>query len=94
MPIYINIGGIWGRHGERRVACRILVRKPKGKKLRRKTEHKNEYNINMDLTQIDLEGVDWIDRAQGRDKEGGGGYCECGNELFFKIMVPCIVIRC
>ena len=84
MPIYINIGGIWGRHGERRVACRILVRKPKGKKLRRKTEHKNEYNINMDLTQIDLEGVDWIDRAQGRDKEGGGAIVNAEMNFFLR----------
>jgi hypothetical protein len=57
-----------GTHGDRRGAYRILVRKPKGKKLLRKPEYIYEYNINMDLTQIGLEGVDWIDRAQGTDK--------------------------
>jgi hypothetical protein len=44
------------------------VRKPRGKKLLRKSEHIYEYSINMDLTQIGLEGVDWIGRAQSTDK--------------------------
>jgi len=60
------MGQAWGE--ERRGARRILVRKTKGKKLLRKPEHKIGCNTNMDLTQIGLEGVDWIDRAKGRNK--------------------------
>ena len=38
----------------------------------------------MDLTQIDLEGVDWIDRAQGRDKEGGGAIVNAEMNFFLR----------
>jgi hypothetical protein len=33
----------------------------------------------MDLQEVGLEGMNWIDLAQDRDRLGGGGF-ECGNE--------------
>jgi hypothetical protein len=49
--------------GETRNAYRILVGKPEGSPRRRWV-----YNIKMDLGEIGLDGVDWIELAQDRDQ--------------------------
>jgi hypothetical protein len=48
-------------------ACTILVGKPEGKRLIGGPNRRWEDNIEMDLREIGLEGVDWIHRAQGRN---------------------------
>jgi hypothetical protein len=45
-------------------ACKILVRKPEGK--RPLGRHREEDNIRMDCRETGWEGLDWIHLAQGR----------------------------
>jgi hypothetical protein len=52
---------------ERRVAYRVLVGKPEGKKPLGKPRRKWEDNIMMDLQEVGWGGMDWIDLAQDRD---------------------------
>jgi hypothetical protein len=47
-----------------RNACKILVRKPEGKRLLGRPMYKREDNIRMDLREIGREGVEWIHLAQ------------------------------
>jgi hypothetical protein len=47
--------------------CRILVRKPEGKKPYLRPRHRWEDNIRIDLRKIGWEDVDWIHLAQDRD---------------------------
>jgi hypothetical protein len=58
----------WAGHvaliGEKRTACRILVGKPEGKRLRRRCVD----NIKMELRDIGWDSMDWIDLAQDRDQ--------------------------
>jgi hypothetical protein len=56
------------RMGEKRNACRILVRKPEGKRPLGRPRRKLMDNIKMDLREIGLDGMAWIDLAQGRDQ--------------------------
>jgi hypothetical protein len=53
-------------HEEKRNACRILVGKPERPlgRLRRRWED----NIKMDLREIGLGSMDWIELAQDRDQ--------------------------
>jgi hypothetical protein len=51
-----------------RNAYTILVGKPEGKKTLRRSKRNWEDNIKTDLTEIRLEGVDWIHLAQDRDQ--------------------------
>ena len=57
----------WAGHvvrvGDRRGAYRVLVEKPEGKKRLVRLRHRWEYNINMDIDE-----VDWIGLAQDRDR--------------------------
>jgi hypothetical protein len=48
---------------EPRNACRILVGKPEGKGTLGKPRRKWADNIIMDLREIGMDGVDWIDMA-------------------------------
>jgi hypothetical protein len=61
----------WAEHvartGERRVACRVLVGKPEGKKPLGKPRHSWEANIKMDLQEVGCGGMDWIELAKDRD---------------------------
>jgi len=47
----------WADHvaqvGEMRNACRVLVGKPEGKRLLRRTRHRWEDNIRMDIREIE-----------------------------------------
>jgi hypothetical protein len=52
--------------GERRGACRILVRKSEGKRLLGRPRRRYEDNIKMDLQEVGCGGC--IDLAQNRDR--------------------------
>jgi hypothetical protein len=52
--------------GEEKNACRILLRKSDGKRLRNK--HSWENNIKMDLREMGWSGMHWIDLAHNRDR--------------------------
>jgi hypothetical protein len=54
--------------GEKRNACRILMRKPEGKRPLVRQRRSWVSNIKMDLREIESEGRDWIDMAQDRDQ--------------------------
>ena len=53
--------------GEMRGTYRVLVGKPKGKRLLAITQRKWEDNVKMDLQEVVYGGMDWIDRAQNKD---------------------------
>jgi hypothetical protein len=54
------------RMGEKRIAYRILVGKPEGKKLLRRPRRRWVEYIKIDLREIGWDDVDWIDLAQDR----------------------------
>ena len=56
------------RMGEKRGACRVLVRKPEGKRPLGRPRRRWEDNIKMDLQEVGYGGVDWIELAQDRDR--------------------------
>jgi hypothetical protein len=47
---------------------KVLVRKPEGKRPFGRPRRRWEDGIRMDLTEIDLGGMDWIRLAQDRDR--------------------------
>ena len=53
---------------ERRVAYRVLVGKPEGKRPLERPMRRWEDNIKMDLQEVGCVGMDWIELAQGRDR--------------------------
>jgi hypothetical protein len=57
---------MWHVWGDRRGEYRVLVGKPEGKRHIGGPRHRWEDNIKMDLQEIDLVVVDWIDLAQDR----------------------------
>jgi hypothetical protein len=62
----------WAGHvaqmGEKRIAYRLLVGKPEGKRPLRRPRRRWADNIKIDLLEIGWGGVDWIGLAQDRDK--------------------------
>ena len=56
------------RIGERRGVHRVLVGKPKGRRLLRRRRHRWKDNIMMDLQEVGGGCGDWMDLAQDRDK--------------------------
>jgi hypothetical protein len=54
------------RMGEGRGVYRVLVGKPKGKRPLRRPRCRWEDNIKMDLREIGIDGVNWIQLAQDR----------------------------
>jgi hypothetical protein len=54
--------------GEKRNAYRTLVGKPEGKRQLGRLRRRWVDNIKMDLREIGLYGMDWIDLAQDRDQ--------------------------
>jgi hypothetical protein len=53
---------------EMRNACRILVGKPEGKRPLGRPRRWWVDNTKIDLREIGLDGMDWIDLAQDRDQ--------------------------
>ena len=56
------------RMGEERVAYRVLVGKPEGKRPLGRLRHRWVDNIRMDLQEVGCGYVDWIGLAQDRDR--------------------------
>jgi hypothetical protein len=60
----------WAGHmehmGEGRGVYRVLVGRPEGKTLLGRSRHRWEDNIKMDLREIGIDGVNWIQLAQHR----------------------------
>jgi hypothetical protein len=56
------------RMEERRNAYRILVGKPEGRRPLGRAISRMMDNIKMDLRKIELDGMDWIDLAEDRDR--------------------------
>jgi hypothetical protein len=54
--------------GEKRNACRLLVRKPEGRSPLGRPTRRWVDNIKLDPVEIIWVGVDWIVLAQDRDK--------------------------
>jgi hypothetical protein len=52
---------------ERRVAYRVMVGKPEGRRSFVRPRHRCEDNIKMDLQKV-VGGMEWIDLAQSRDR--------------------------
>jgi hypothetical protein len=56
------------RMGKKRIAYRILVGKPEGKRPLGRPRSRWVDNIKMDLREIEWDGMDWIDPVQDRDQ--------------------------
>jgi hypothetical protein len=54
--------------GNRRGVYRVLVGKPEGKRPLRRTKHRWEDNIKIDLQKVGCGSMDWIELAQDRDR--------------------------
>ena len=55
-------------YGERRGVCRVLVRKPEGKRPLGRSRRRWENNIEMGLQEFGCGGMDWIELAQDMDR--------------------------
>jgi hypothetical protein len=55
------------RMGEDRKLYKVLLGKPEGKRPLRRPRHRWEDGITMDLRDVGLWGMDWIQLAQDRD---------------------------
>jgi hypothetical protein len=56
------------RMGEGRGAYRVLVGRPEGRRPLGRPRRRWEDNIKMNLQEVGLGGMDWIDMAQDRDR--------------------------
>jgi hypothetical protein len=61
------MGGACSVYGERIDLYRILVGKPEGKRPLGRPRRRWEDNIKMDLQEVGIRGMDWIELAQDRD---------------------------
>jgi hypothetical protein len=67
-----HVSGIkWSEHVERvrekRIECRLLIRKPEGKTPLRRTRRRWTDNIKIDIGEIGWGSMGWIDLAQNRN---------------------------
>jgi hypothetical protein len=62
------MGRACSTNGEKRSAYRILVEKPEGKRPLGRPRRRLVDNIKIDLTEIEWDGMDWIDLPQDRDQ--------------------------
>jgi hypothetical protein len=63
-----EMGGACSTYGEGRGVYRGLVGKPEGKRPLGRPRHRWEYNIRMDLQEVECGCEDWIGLAQDRDR--------------------------
>jgi hypothetical protein len=56
--------------GDSRDTCRVLVRKPEGKRPLERPRRSCEYNIKTYLEECGWKGVNWFDLAEDVDKLG------------------------
>jgi hypothetical protein len=54
--------------GEMRIAHKMLAEKPEGKRLLGRSRRRLKDNIKMNLRETDMEGVNWVQLAQDRDR--------------------------
>jgi hypothetical protein len=54
--------------GEKRDLCRVLVRKPEGKRPLERSRHRRKDNIKMDVKEIDRNSMEWVHLAWDRDQ--------------------------
>ena len=52
--------------GDRRVACRMFVGRPEGKRPLRRPRHRWKETIKKDLQKVEWAGMDCIDEAEDR----------------------------
>jgi len=62
------MGEACSTYEERRCAYRVLLGKPGRKRLFGRPRHRWEYNIKMDLQEVECGCIEWIDLAQHRDR--------------------------
>ena len=62
------MGGACSTYGERKGLYRVLVGKPEGKRPLGRPRRRWDYNIKMDLQEVECGGMDWIDVAQDKDR--------------------------
>jgi hypothetical protein len=60
------MGGACGTYGERRGAYRILVGRPEGRRPIGRPRLRRDDDIKMDLKELGLGGMDWIELAEDR----------------------------
>ena len=54
--------------GEGRGVCRVLMGKPVGRRTLGRPRSRWDYNIRMDLREVECGCVDWMELAQDRDR--------------------------
>jgi hypothetical protein len=64
----MRLAGHVARMGEERGAYRIFVGRPEGRRPLGRPRRTWEDNIKIDLQEVGLEGMDWIDMTQDRDR--------------------------
>ena len=64
----MRLAGHVARKEEWRHLYRVLVGKPKGKRLFGRPRRRWENNIKMNLYEVGCGGMDWFDLAQDRDR--------------------------
>jgi hypothetical protein len=62
------MGGACSTNGENRNAYKLLVGKPEGRRPLGRPRRRWVYNIRMDLVEVGWGDMDWIGRAQDRDR--------------------------
>jgi hypothetical protein len=60
--------GLVTRIGEKSNACKLLVRKPEGKRPLGRPRHRRVDNIRMDFGEVGWGDVDWIGLAEDRNR--------------------------
>jgi len=63
---------IWAGHVKEE-GCRVLVRKPEGKRPLGRSRRRWEDNIKVDVQEVRCGGIDWMELVQGRDRKQGSG---------------------